>query len=177
MDPVTDHPGCLSCGKPFPPAARVDRRYCDRRCNNRHYKQIQRGTAAYTERPDPIDLLGSMQADQLGWVAGIIEGEGNFGLNRRKYRDMTYINGVVQVSMTDEDMVRRLREWTGIGRVSGPHCPPSRGKNKPHWAWHVTRWVEIDALIDTLWPYLGNRRREQASRVREAMSERTLLRA
>jgi len=118
-----------------------------------------------------------MKPEQLGWVAGIIEGEGSISTTAVQKIGNVYIYPLIKVTMTDEDMVRRLHEWTGLGRVSGPFSPPSRGDNKPHWDWNVNRIAHVEALLTAIWPFLGERRREQAARLRGRVAERTLKRA
>ena len=176
---MRDHNACLECGEPFPDDARVDRKYCDRRCNNRHYKKIRRGKATSPAVPDPVATLAQMTPQQLGWVAGIVEGEGSISVNqRRRYSGNTYTYPLVCVGMADEDVVRRLQEWTGVGRVTGPHLPPVRAAagHKPQWQWNVNNIATVEALMEALWPLLGERRRVQVSQVRSKVAERTLLR-
>lgn len=173
---MTDYPGCLYCGKPFPPGVRVDRRYCDRRCNDRHYKK---GRGPKILLPDPVSLLARMTPQQLGWVVGIVEGEGCISCHVTPRINNDYVYAQVTVAMADEDVIRRLGEWAGIGRINGPHLSPCRAEagHKPQWKWHVTRWAEVDALIDVLWPLLGERRRQQAVVVRQRMANRVLKRS
>lgn len=121
-----------------------------------------------------------MTPAQLGWVAGIIEGEGCFSLNKgRKYSGNTYVYSHVTVSMCDEDIILRLHQWAGIGRMSGPHLPPCRAEAgyKPQWLWSVTKAAHVEALAEVLFPLMGARRQEQINRMRQAMAERTLIRA
>jgi hypothetical protein len=61
--------------------------------------------------------------------------------------------------MTDEDVVRRLAEWTGLGRVEGPY-QWTNGR-KPYWRFVVDRKAEAEALMRELYPLLGMRRRAQ----------------
>lgn len=99
---------------------------------------------------------------RLGWLAGIIEGEGWIG-NR---------NGrpTIQVIMTDEDVVRRVHEWSGgLGTVVGPSTP--KDQRKPYWSWRITARDDAAAFIATISPYLGARRRARAQAVLAAYQE------
>lgn len=97
-----------------------------------------------------------MTPEQTAWVAGIIEGEGHMRVNHVKGRPY----GQISVQMTDEDIVRRLREYTGVGRITGPYQPnpPAR---KPRWTWTVGRNEHVRMVCAAIRPWLGVRRTEQ----------------
>jgi hypothetical protein len=44
---------------------------------------------------------------QVAWLAGLLEGEGYFGLIPNKVKGKTYRYARVGVTMTDEDVIRR----------------------------------------------------------------------
>jgi hypothetical protein len=59
-----------------------------------------------------------MSSFELGWVAGLLEGEGCFFVNTSgtpQYGPYAYAR--VAVCMTDRDVLERLQEVTGIGRL------------------------------------------------------------
>jgi hypothetical protein len=94
----------------------------------------------------------------------VLEGEGSFGLNRRQAGRSAagrkqYVQVRVQRHMTDEDVVRRLADWTGFGRVEGPY-QWTNGR-KRYWRFVVDRKAEAEALMRELYPLLGMRRRAQ----------------
>lgn len=173
---MRDYENCLSCDKPLPESSRVDRMYCSKACVSRRYKQIRRGKVIPDPVADPVAILAKMSDLQRGWVAGIIEGEGSISTTQTMRIGNLYVYPLITVGMTDEDMVRRLRDWTGLGRFAGPFSPPSRGSNKPNWRWSVNKIADVEALIDAIWPLLGERRRQQATALRQKISERTLKR-
>lgn len=115
--------------------------------------------------------------EQIAWVAGLIEGEGTIRTHKTRpsqaQEGITYAYPMVSVQMTDEDVVRRAQEWTGLGRVLGPYNVPSRPGSKPIWMWHVMRKDQAMTLIAMVWAYLGERRREQARRTLGAFSKGT----
>lgn len=173
---VMDHENCLSCDKPLPEKRYANRTFCDRTCASRHWKRIKRGALPPRAEVDAADLLASMKPEQLGWVAGIIEGEGSISVTAAQKIGNVYTYPLVIVGMTDEDVVRRLHEWSGIGRVTGPFCPPSRGTNKPHWCWSVNKISHVEALCAAIAPFLSERRQEQVRVMRQKIAERTLKR-
>lgn len=176
---MRDNPACLECGKPFPDDARVDRMYCDRRCNNRRYKKIRSGKVIPLPAVDPVARLAQMTPQQLGWVTAIVEGEGCISTHVAEKIDNLYVHALVKVGMVDEDVIRRLADWTGLGRVTGPHLPPAREKagHQAQWHWNVNKHEHVEALVSAMWPLLGERRRQQVTRMRQRMTERTLKRA
>lgn len=95
---------------------------------------------------------------ELAWAAGIIEGEGTLHATGRR-------NVVVAVVMTDEDVLRRLREVLGVGSITGPYL--RREGTKPQWHWTVSCARHVAAVVMTLYPLLHERRREQARAVLE----------
>lgn len=97
---------------------------------------------------------------RLGWLVGIVDGEGYLGLR-------TENNGgrpVVQVVMTDEDTILRLHEWTGLGNVTGPH-EPTASQTKQHWRWNITARDDAALFIRTILPWLSIRRQNRAREI------------
>ena len=91
------------------------------------------------------------------WLAGLIEGEGcisTSGVNSWR----------VQVKMTDEDVVRRCADVTGVGHVRGPYEPSANNAGvKPYWIWAVSRRPDVLAVVYMIFPLLGARRRARAT--------------
>jgi hypothetical protein len=102
-----------------------------------------------------------MTERELGWLAGIMEGEGSFILtnNGRREEEMA----MLVVAMTDEDVVRRVHALTGCGRVNGPYMGP--GRRKPIYRWRIRNRDDVMYLVKLVLPMLGNRRRKQAQRL------------
>lgn len=93
---------------------------------------------------------------EFGWVVGMIEGEGSFYLNNPSKNPSI----VIGITSTDEDVILRLQEYTGIGRVYGPY----KGKAENHrqtWQWVVAKRADAEALSEAIMPYLGERRKER----------------
>jgi hypothetical protein len=80
-----------------------------------------------------------MTSDQVAWVAGILEGEGSF------------ISGKaagITVTITDLDIIRRLQQVTGVGRIH----PTTRRKDyhKDAWIWAVRRRTHIRQVVNAV---------------------------
>lgn len=59
--------------------------------------------------------------------------------------------------MTDEDIIKRLQQVSGVGRVYGPY--DNKAPAKPAWAWVVSRKDHIAYILCAIAPLLGERRR------------------
>lgn len=99
---------------------------------------------------------------ELAWAAGIFEGEGSWFMARRTSPRPSQLRA--EVTMTDEDTVRRFRQAVGFGQVY-PRNPAWMIENnrKPQWRWTGYGFENVQALAAMLWYGLGDRRRERVS--------------
>lgn len=106
--------------------------------------------------------------EELIWAAGLFEGEGCFcwvkipNRNNRNKKDYSYCQASLHT--TDKDVLERFVKAVGIGVVNGPYIytdtkVPNR---KPSWYWSIRGHERVQAVIAILWPWLGNRRKNQA---------------
>lgn len=100
---------------------------------------------------------------QRAWVVGILEGEGHFGVNRRRVGlvKKLYTQLRIECNMTDEDVILKLAEYTEMGRTYGPYSTPSRPTHSPIWRYVVNRQKDAEFLMRELYPFMGKRRRAQ----------------
>lgn len=98
-----------------------------------------------------------MSSAQIGWVAGLLEGEGWFGTWTTPRHKKSYAR--IAVQMTDEDVVRRLHTVTGVGVVGGPY-PKGVGK-KDTWRWYASAQSDVIELLHILHPLMGTRRQQK----------------
>lgn len=98
-----------------------------------------------------------MEVD-YSWAAGIIEGEGTIVNEKIKNRPNSFRN-CIAVSMTDEDVIRKLHSTLGVGTVRGPYI---RGKYKPLWSWAVQNQKGCFDTLLRVMPYFGERRLSKA---------------
>jgi hypothetical protein len=103
-----------------------------------------------------------MDRADVAWAAGLFEGEGSIGTFRSKNCETPRL----VLSMTDYDVIVRLHQTVGFGRVNGPY-QRNRAKPtwKPQWVWSVTGFERVQALLAAWWPWLGARRRAQVTAV------------
>jgi hypothetical protein len=84
----------------------------------------------------------------VAWLAGLMEGDGCFFLNK-------HYGPRVQLTMTDFDVVRKARDKTGACGSVREYQPV--GGRKPALKWEVSGKLAID-LMKKLLPHMGERR-------------------
>lgn len=96
-----------------------------------------------------------MATEETHWLAGLLEGEGSFGLRKdpahyktRKRRAM------VQFASIDEDVVERVAQIWGVAYHHKPN------KNTPMFAVRVTG-DRVVGIMEDLRPLMGVRRKAQ----------------
>lgn len=99
-----------------------------------------------------------MTPEEIAWVSGILEGEGSFGVYRKQC--------IVQLNMTDEDIVTRVCDIFGVGTVKEyNHTQPNR---KDFWKWRIGHAHDVLFVLKTILPWLGRRRSARAREVIKA---------
>lgn len=98
------------------------------------------------------------------WLTGLFEGEGSLTRNG----DVKTGHAMsLSITMKDEDIIRRAALVSDVGRVQGPYR-----RNNPKWSdmwrWSVYRKEDILFVLNTMWEFLGIRRKEQITRVLKA---------
>lgn len=106
-----------------------------------------------------------MTGEERAWLAGLMEGEGSFHYSEkpRKTGGVRFLFAVT-VSMTDEDVIRRVGRLAGCGAVRGPYGPYStdtRGNRLPQWRWTAWRRDEVRTISEELLPLMCERRQGQ----------------
>jgi len=107
----------------------------------------------------------SMTATERAWIAGVLEGSGDFV----RIDDL----GVrVQLRHRDEEVLRRLRDLAGLGTVSGPfHEEFARAEPETYWRYVAAQAAELKPFLAALEPHFGPAARDQVERARAAMRE------
>lgn len=99
-----------------------------------------------------------MKGVDLGWVAGLFEGEGTIELTDRGTANPRL---AVVLSMSDRDVIERLHQTVGCGVVN--QIPPREPHHKMQWRWQANN-VHAGKFLEAIGPLLGERRRERANR-------------
>jgi hypothetical protein len=99
---------------------------------------------------------------QIAWIAGLLEGEGSFGIDRRS--EKRYKNSkappspFIKIAMVDEDVIARLSVL-----LDKPYYVPSRltVKGKKVFQLHIGEKKKVLWILQRIRPYMGVRRGEK----------------
>lgn len=90
------------------------------------------------------------------WFAGLFEGEGTVHCRQGKQITLT-------IAMQDEDVIRQAADvWPEFGNVTTWTQAPKNGRTyKPLWVYRIGDRTQLVSVIQSIWPWLCSRRREQ----------------
>jgi hypothetical protein len=88
---------------------------------------------------------------QLGWIAGIVDGEGWIGLNSST-SSKTYVDVRIAVTSTTVAMQNALLKLTGLGTVHDQK--PAKPNHRPQFTWRVQSALNVGAFLEVVSPYL-----------------------
>lgn len=108
-----------------------------------------------------------MDPGDLGYLAGIFDGEGWIVTNRK-----TAVS--LNIAMTDFDVIYKLHDQTGIGSIEGPFTT-KKGK-KLQLKWVVRKQEELTQLLHLIMPFLCERRNVRAHEALEILNEQKIER-
>ena len=114
------------------------------------------GRAGRHRRPLPL-----LDDYQLAWLAGLLEGEGYFGIIRSKSNGKTYRYARIGISMTDRDVVARVAALLDASVAS---VKPSGVSRLPQFR-AVLVGQKAVTLMCAMYPLMGERRRRQIEKV------------
>ena len=118
--------------------------------------------------------------DDFSWLVGIFEGEGWFGLKKRtsRIKNKTYIYYYphMSITMTDEDIIKRL---ASILKHNNYRTFTPSGKNVKGENYKTAYRLSICGpkamyIAEKMEPYLSQRRKEQVQYARENQSRKTV---
>jgi hypothetical protein len=108
--------------------------------------------------------------EDLAWAAGFYEGEGTIALSGPHY----WVKGEkrlrktrrpqMRIGQVDREPLDRFVAATGIGYVHGPFHHENK-KWQSYYQLVVTGFEKSQALVALLWPWLSERRKQQAMAV------------
>jgi hypothetical protein len=108
-------------------------------------------------------ILANATPIQIAWAAGLFEGEGSITMrleNPKGFGSSIYERVVLQLSMTDQDVVKRF------AAIVGGTVHEQTRANKPSWKplyyWSIEGTQHVEDIIEAFWPYLGERRKATA---------------
>ena len=125
---------CLRCGTEFHPffGRAETQKYCTRRCGEQ-----------------PRIVLREMSGEQIAWIAGVLDGEGNVTV----YTRPRHQNRVLRITITNTclELVERLKEWTGIGFIAVTTYENPRWRTRYNW---IVGGTNARELLKLLTPWL-----------------------
>lgn len=100
------------------------------------------------------------------WVAGLLEGEGCFSIFKRTTSTQNHKQLNIQCTMTDEDVILKLQDILKLGNIH--KVQPSGSKRdgtpyKPAYKWAVDNHAGQKFILESILPYLGERRTAKAN--------------
>jgi hypothetical protein len=109
---------------------------------------------------------------ELAWAAGFFDGEGSTMVARCKPKAVEYYYFRLSVGQTNPETLERFqRAVGGMGAISGPRL--RKDGRKPFWQWQLTGQKGIE-VMEQLWPYLSEEKRNQYVRARAEIREHRL---
>ena len=108
----------------------------------------------------------------IAWIAGLLEGEGTFGLDARSVRRSKVSTAppapYIKIAMTDEDVIQRFS-----GLVKKSYFSPKRGTKtgKKVYIVHIGDRETLNSLLPKIYPYLGKRRQPQVQKCLDALTD------
>jgi len=110
-------------------------------------------------------------AFEIGWLAGIIDGEGYMGLQKeidRRHREHIIIDSQIHITNTEEKIILKARD---IMRKIGinPYIRATKQKNvkKDIFILQIHRFAAVRKLLEVLIPYLTGTKKERAELIYE----------
>lgn len=95
---------------------------------------------------------------ELGWLVGILEGEGWFRFGAQPRNGTIIYNWGICITSTDKDVIEHVAQIFGT-KVSGPRY--ERNPDRP--LWHTGLWIRarVIELCSLLHPHMSLRRQQQ----------------
>lgn len=103
---------------------------------------------------------------EIAWLAGLLEGEGSFGMITSHVAGKAYRYPKIVVNMTDRDVIARVAANFGNSVYVMPR-PKNRPTHKQQWRAQVSGSAAAE-WMRRLYPWLGSRRR---ARIDEVLTE------
>lgn len=123
--------------------------------------------------------MRSLSDLELGWVAGLLEGEGSFTLgtlsNRKREQGARQLQ--ITCAMTDLDTIEKLANTVGAGNISIGKRKKAEGRenHKEIFVWALTKRNQVVPLLEQLKPLMGERRQRKIQELLDHAEQYPLL--
>lgn len=95
-----------------------------------------------------------MKKEVLGYIAGILDGEGGISLKRNISGGRRCFTTLIQVTSTNEDMLCFLKRKLGGGIYKHSWKYSIEHNLKKSWVWHLRQYREVEKLLKHVLPLL-----------------------
>jgi len=96
---------------------------------------------------------------ELGWIGGIIDGEGTIFISYQTIRNREYWKITVAVKMTSKETVERLQELTGMGTVNFVSRKVRNINHKDQYVWVLATNQSL-IFLEMILPFLFTKIRQ-----------------
>lgn len=104
-------------------------------------------------------MAATFYEPELCWAAGFFDGEGCTTSGDSYPR--------IIIAQVDRRCLDRFQAAVGVGVVAGPK-PASNPRHSLQYHYRTTAWRDVIVILDKLWPWLGEVKKEQALAVLDA---------
>lgn len=145
------------CGEKTPLARVTDRSKGWARDEPLRFKRGHATLGNKLAKPDDWGYV--LNEYEIGWVVGLIEGEGSFTIKKTRRKNGYSCQPQLRVAMTDKDVVEKLATLVPVGNVLKAGRKTDGGKDV--WMWTITNSQALIDFMITVRLLMGKRRRER----------------
>jgi hypothetical protein len=98
----------------------------------------------------------------LAWAAGFFDGEGSTSVLKAQRDKYSYIR--MSVNQKKPECLERFHSIVGFGKIY-------RANKRDIYSWDCYKQSDVPQVLEMLWPYLSNVKKEQALRAMERVKE------
>ena len=127
-------------------------------------------------RPSAKSRRASVSDEWIAWCGGLFDGEGStYLLDHRSHVGYKIAEArVTQASAADApEVLARFHHLVGVGHINGPYRQENASLLVYRWTATATR--DVSVMIETLSPWLGSVKRDQARKVLGVLSSQAPL--
>ena len=124
----------------------------------------------------PVPDLTPSRDEELAWAAGLFDGDGSTCFERHGTR-ADYRRADMSVTQTSRigvpEVLTRFHRIISVGHINGPYGGTERWE--PIHRWKAHRLVDVEAVAQAIWPWLGGVKQAQAKAVIERVASQLPL--
>jgi hypothetical protein len=114
------------------------------------------------------DTRTRSEEHERAWAAGFFGGDGTVSASRSvRGSPARHLRArIAQAGATGEpELLRRFNAAAGdLGSIRGPFMPKNPWSRQPQYAWQASGSAKVESILERLWPWLDEAKRDQARR-------------